>query len=239
MKRVVALFLLIFLPLLVVPEPSEAEEHFSPIGKAYHATYILYSDVQGLWGSAWILDTGKTRGTVVVTAAHCILNKKTGELITKNWWIWHPGWPKETKFRLKVNILGHDVKKDVAILSSPIYYNLPGLQLAKEPPLHCEEVAYVANGGGLIPHTKEIGNYLATKHMKIPKVNPYPRDYDLFIARVMPGSSGSPMLNRNGHVISMAVGYESFQGNPQNTQICLANPLWYIKETLQKYKIRF
>ncbi len=179
--------------------------------KAYNCTYRLYF-LQDFWnGSAWILKTKESKMTVAITAAHCVLDSKSGEPITNTWWLGHPSW--EGQKRLRFTLLAYDKVKDVAILGGPADYNLEGLEIEGMPIQFGDGLLLMGNSLDIPPHTPLVGNYIARITAPQSVTKQPERDFDVITNFTRPGCSGAPVVNAHGRVVCMVYGHAIFQSN--------------------------
>lgn len=211
----------------VTPPPDLLTKVMEATQKTSRATYRLYYFKDIYIGSAWSLKTKDFRGTVLVTAAHCVVDKTSGKLRSNFWWIGHPTWDAEK--RLQFTLLTYDITKNVAILFSMEKYDLEELEISNTPPQFVDPLIVVANPPES-PISFIIGNYIS--RVIIPKQN---QPCDLITNYTRPGCSGAPIVTIEGKVMGMVEGLLRFESN--GFMIGNATPRDSIVEVLGSAKI--
>ncbi|MEK7498421.1 MAG: serine protease, partial [Patescibacteria group bacterium] len=198
------------------------------IQKTSDATYRLYYFKDTYIGSAWSPKTKDFHGTILITAAHCVIGKTSNKPRSNFWWIGHPSWDPEKK--LQFTLLSYDVEKDIAILFSMEKYELEELEISATSPKFVDPLIVIANPPGSTA-TPIIGNYLSK--VVIPKQN---KPCDLITNHTRPGCSGAPVVTIEGAVVTMVQGVLQFQSN--GFTVGSATPRDIIIETLESARIR-
>jgi len=201
----------------------------SPQEKIYQCTYLLYfENGTDPRGSAWIINTGNERKTVAITAAHCVSGLKK-----RGWKIRHPAWKPEE--HIPVYVVGCDKERDVAILAQPREGGYPGLNLNLKQPRYAEMVTGIINGADYPHNTVRTRFYITRERTVISEIFEEEREYDIFLGKTIPGTSGSPIVNTKGEVIGIAIGKQDFQTEEAKYDVSLGTPAIYILYTLRDY----
>lgn len=206
-----------------------AQDLLSPRDKIYQCTYLLYLDNEdNPRGSAWIINTKNKKKTIAITAAHCVLgNKKQG------WKIRHPAWKPEE--HIPMYVVGYNEPRDVAILAYTHAGGYPGLDLSTRTPNYGEMVTCIINGADYPYHSIRTRYYLTTKRTAITGLSKREREYNIFLGQAVPGTSGSPILNRKGDVIGITIALQKFITEEKTYEISLGISARYILYTLRDY----
>lgn len=198
----------------LLPEPQEqtVQQFLEQMEKKANAsTYRLYYMKDLCVGSAWVLKTNGFRGTVLVTATHCLIDSATKKLRGNFWHIGHPSWDPEKKLQFK--LLVYNELSDVAVLFSTERYELDKLTISSTSQKFPDPLFVMANSPpppqfpNLLPELI-IGNYLCT--VVVPKTNEI---WDLITNYTRPGCSGAPVLNVEGNVVGIIHGWIAFGSN--------------------------
>jgi len=193
------------IPLSTTPSNDLLQKVLEVSKKTSRATYRLYYFKDTYIGSAWSPKTKDFRGTILVTAAHCVVDETSGKPRSNFWWIGHPTW--DTEKRLQFTLLTYDIAKDVAILFSMENYGLEELEISNVPPQFTDPLFVVAN----TPESSAsfiIGNYIS--RVIIPKRN---QPCDLITNYTRGGCSGAPVITIEGDVMGMIRGLLRFESN--------------------------